>query len=147
VIARAINFLKDTKESDGLLMLNVTYRRFRISEFADSLQRYDQLMVEASLNSPVEIRLFRRIAVYNNTIHAGDLEAVSFDVDRITVSALYCDQLGLPSDYPTQLFKAATSGEYMLTHALLAWIWIQENGCEVQLPGGFVEDLYLPTPS
>ena len=143
VIASAINFLKDTKEPDALLMLNVIYRRFGISEFADSLQRYDQMMVEDSLKSPVEMRLFRRIAVYNNTPQAGDLEAVSFDVDQVTVPALYCDQLGLPSDYATQLVKAATSGEYMLTHALLAWIWIQENGCEMQLPDGFVEDLYL----
>jgi hypothetical protein len=41
------------------------------------------------------------------------------------------------------LQQAANLGDYMLPHVLLAWIWIQENGCEVSLPDGFVENLYI----
>ena len=141
VIEKAINFLADTKEPDALLMLDVMYRRFGVSKFADALQRYDQLLAEDPFEAPT-MRLFRRIAIRDNPLQAGDLELVSFDVDRITIPALYCDQRGLPFDYSAQLIKAADSGEYMLTHALLACIWIQENGCEVQLPDGFIENLY-----
>ena len=141
VVASAINFLEYTNEPDALLMLDVIHRRFGIAEFADALQRYDQLLAEEPPEAPV-MRLFRRIADHDNPLQVNDLNAVSFDVDFLTIPALYCDQLGLPFDYPAQLIKAANSGEYMLTHALLAWIWIQENGYEVQLPDGFIENLY-----
>jgi len=141
VIASAVKFLADTNEPDALLMLDVMHRRFGISEFADALSRYDQLLDEGPFEAPT-MRLFRRIAVRDNPLQAGDFESVAFDVDRITIPALYCDQRGLPVDYPAQLIKAAYSGEYMLTHALLACIWIQENGCEVQVPDGFIENLY-----
>ena len=140
-VTRAIDFLKDTDVPDALLMLNVMHRRFGIAEFADALQRYDQILAEAPPEAPV-MRLFRRIAVHENFIEATDLDAVTFDVDFLTIPALYCDRLGLPGDYVLQLTRAASSGEYMLTHALLAWIWIQENGFKLQLPKGFVEDLY-----
>jgi hypothetical protein len=142
VVASAINFLEDANEPEALLMLDGMHRRFGISEFADALQRYDQLLAQGPLEAPL-MRLFRRIAVHDNPLQTSDLESVSFDVDQITIPALYCDQLGLPFAYPTQLIKAANYGEYMLTHALLAWTWIQENGYEVQLPEGFVENLYL----
>jgi hypothetical protein len=40
------------------------------------------------------------------------------------------------------LEKAVSQGGYALTHALLAWTWIQENGCELALPYGFVDRMY-----
>ena len=48
----------------------------------------------------------------------------------------------LPDSYSSKLVEAAARGDYMLTHALLAWIWIQENSCEVELPEGFTGNLY-----
>jgi len=33
-------------------------------------------------------------------------------------------------------------GDYLLTHALLASIWWQDNGCQVPLPEGFIEAMY-----
>jgi len=141
VVASAINFLEYTNEPDALLMLDVIHRRFGIAEFADALQRYDQLLAEEPPEAPV-MRLFRRIADHDNPLQVNDLNAVSFDVDFLTIPALYCDQLELSINYATQLVQAANSGGYMLTHALLAWIWIQENVCEVQLPDGFIENLY-----
>ena len=138
-VARAIDYLKDSSEPWALLMLNVMYRRFGIAEFAGALQRYDQVLDENPPQAAI-MRVFRRIADYDN--HLQDLQAVSEEVDKITVPALYCDRLGLPTDYPEMLVGAAEQGGQLLTHALLAWIWIQDNTCEVQLPNGFVEYLY-----
>jgi len=143
-IANAVNFLNGSTEPHTLLWLDVIHRRFGITMFADALQRYDQIInarpIQASL-----LRVFRRIADYDNPLHNRDLQAVAVDLDLITVPALYCDRLGLSNDYPTILVKAANQGGYHLTHVLLAWIWIQENGCEVSLPVGFIEDLYHDT--
>jgi hypothetical protein len=67
---------------------------------------------------------------------------VTSELDVITVPALYSDRRPLPSDYTVRLQNAANQGGYPLTHVLLAWIWLQENGGEVQLPQGFIESLY-----
>ena|GEM_PF-1549579 len=138
-IANAIDFIEGSREPFVLLWLDVMHRRFGIAEFADALQRYDQVLVE---EPALDLYVFRRIADHDNPLQAEDLQALSFDVDRLTAPALYCDRLGLPADYPAMLARAVSSGGYMLTHALLAWIWIQDNGCEVPLPDDFIEDMY-----
>ncbi|MGB9959108.1 MAG: hypothetical protein ACPLKQ_01115 [Candidatus Bathyarchaeales archaeon] len=140
-VEKAIAFFKDTREPYALLWLNVIYRRFGVSEFADALQRYDQLIAEKPEQAPL-LRVFRRIAVYDNRLQAGDLQAVTAEVDLITVPALYCDRSGLPDNYTATLAKAVSRGEYMLTHALLAVIWVCENGCEGKLPKDFIESVY-----
>jgi len=119
----------------------VIHRRFGITSFADALQRYDQMLAERPEEAPL-LRVFRRIADHDNPLQAEDLEAVSTDTDNVTVPALYCDRLGLPADYPAMLDRVASLGEYKMTHVLLAWIWIQDNGCEVLLPDGFIEGVY-----
>jgi hypothetical protein len=141
VIAQAINFLKDSDEPDALMMLNVMYRRFGIEEFADALQRYDQILAQGSSEAS-RMRVFRRIADHDNPLLVGDYQALTADVDFVTVPALYCDQVGLSAGYPVVLETAKSRGDYLLTHALLAWIWLQENGCEVSLPSSFIQDLY-----
>jgi hypothetical protein len=113
----------------------------RIAEFADALQRYDQVLVEGWREAAL-LRLFRRIADYDNPLQPGDLKAVYIDIDRLTVPALYCDRLGLSPNYTATLDEAVKSGRYLLTHSLLACIWIQENGCEVPMSDGFIEDVY-----
>ena len=140
-VARAIDYLKDSSEPWALLMLNVMYRRFGIAEFAGALQRYDQMLNENPSQAAI-MRVFRRIADYYNHLQNEDLQAVSEEVDMITVPALYCDRLGLSTDYPEMFVGAAEQGGQLLTHALLAWIWIQDNSCDLQLPNGFVEYLY-----
>jgi hypothetical protein len=144
-VANAIDFFEESREPIepyGLLMLDVMYRRFGIAEFADALQLYDQELAELPEQAPL-LRVFRRIADHDNQLQAGDLEEVSKDADLITVSALYCDRLGLPSDYSELLERAVGFGDYMLPHVLLACIWIQDNGCEVPMLDGFIENLYL----
>ena len=139
-IANAIKFFEWSQEPEAMLWLDVMYRRFGIEEFADALQRFDQLYWLAE--QPSVIRMFRRIADYNNPVRVEDLMRVKSDLDFITLPALYCDRLDLPSNYLTVLEEGVSQGGYRLTHVLLAWIWIQENGCELELPDGFIEDLY-----
>jgi hypothetical protein len=120
-------------------MLNVLYRRFGITEFSDSLQRYDQLL--AANPEPIK-RIFRRIADYNNSVQPSDFNSVTDEYDVLTVPALYSDHMALPPDYPSMLTDAADRGGYLLTHVLLATIWLQDNNCEVSLPDNFTESLY-----
>jgi len=146
-VTKAINYLEKTEDSIqpyGLLFLNVIYRRFGVQEFANTLQLYDQEITEYPDQAPI-LRVFRRIADHNNQLQPEDLEAVTEDTDRITVPALYCDRLGLPSDYPTLLDAAMNMGNYLITHVFLAVIWMQENGCEVPMPNDFVENVYHAT--
>lgn len=144
-VANAVDFFEESREPIepyGLLMLDVIYRRFGIAEFADALQLYDQELAENPEQAPL-LRVFRRIADPDNQLQDRDLAVVSEDTDRITVPALYCDRVGLPNDYDALVERAVGLGGYMLPHVLLACIWIQENGCEVPMPDGFVENLYL----
>jgi hypothetical protein len=140
-IAKAIDFLKDRNEPYALLWLDVMHRRFGIAEFADALQRYDQSLTEHPEEASL-LRVFRRIADYENDVQPKDWDAVSLPSDIIITHALYCDRRELPLDYPRMLDREAIQGGYHLTHVLLSWIWVQENGCELQLPDGFVNELY-----
>jgi len=89
------------------------------------------------------MRVFRRIIDHDNPLQPGDPETVTDSTDRLIVPALYCDRLSLPKDYSEMLVRASASQDgYMLTHVLLACIWIQENDCEVELPEGFTSQLY-----
>jgi hypothetical protein len=149
-VTNAIKFFEDSPQPDqsnelyALMMLDVIYRRFGITEFADALQKYDQAIATHPQDAPI-MRVFRRIADHNNQLQPGDLQSVTYDIDRLTVPALYCDRYGLPDDYAAQLGQAANLGDYMLTHTVLAWVWIQENGCTLQLPDGFIQSLYQAT--
>ncbi len=135
----AISYFGQIQEPYALLLLNVLNRRFGITEFADSLQSYDQILAENPENAPL-LRIFRRIANYTNEAQPGDFLAVTADVDKLTIPALYSDRSSLPIDYMSELDGAVNSGGYMLTHALLATIWLQDNHCD---PGyDFRESVY-----
>lgn len=140
-IVKTIDFFEGSNEPDALLFLDIMYRRFEIPSFADALQRYDQVLADKPDQAPI-MRVFRRIADHNNILQDGDLESVSWENDILTVPALYCDRWGLPAYYTEDLVEASSHGGYALTHALLAYIWTQENGCELPLSNQFVEYLY-----
>ena len=115
-VMRAINFFQESEEPDdpyALLLLDVVNRRFGIEEFADALNRYDEIMGMLPYEAPL-MRLFRRIADYNNPFQYWDLEEVSEDVDRLTIPALYCNQLDIPRDYQSALERAFSLGGYIL---------------------------------
>jgi len=144
-IGNATSYLDTLTEPYAMLMLNVIYRRFGITEFADSLQIYDQALASSSGTDASLLRVFRRIASYDNLLQVGDMMAVTAETDKITVPALYCDQFGLYDDYPELLAQAANGEDYILTHALLATIWMQENNYQPKLPASFLEALYQDT--
>lgn len=140
-VAKAIDFLRGTREPYALLFLNVMHRRFGVEEFADALERFDEVVAERPDEAPL-LRVLRRIGDAENPIVPDDWDHVTKHTDRMLVSALYCDRLGLPDSFPEVLDRAVQQGGYFLTHALLSWVWIQENGCELALPDGFVDDMY-----
>jgi len=139
-VVNAIHFFEWSNEPEAMLWLDVMHRRFGIAEFANSLQPFDQMLYWYPSKSSA--RLFRRMADYHNPINAEDLKKVKSDLDIITLPALYCDRLDFPSNYSMLLEEGVSKGGYQLTHVLLAWIWIQENGGELELPDGFIEDMY-----
>ncbi len=141
-IANATSFLETVNEPYAMLMLNVAYRRFQIAAFADCIERYDQALIHSSFEEAQILRIFRRIAVYNNQPQISDFKAVVADIDLVTVPALYCDRSGLPENYALTLNQALNGGDYLKTHVLLATIWMQDNNYHLSMPSGFTENLY-----
>ena len=140
-VANAIDFINRTREPYALLFLDIMHRRFRVPQFADALKRYDEVLVERPQEAP-RLRVLRRMADANNPLEPDDFAHVQVHTDRILVSALYCDRLGLPPDFAEALGKGVRAGGYHATHALLAWVWVQDNRCQLAVPDGFVEDMY-----
>ncbi len=140
-VANAIAFLQATREPHALLFMGLIHRRFRIPEFADAGRRYDEALPEHPDRAPV-LRVFRRMFDANNPIELDDWQHVKIPTDRLLVSALYCDRLGLPESFAEALGRAVNEGRYAATHALLAWIWAQENRCPLAVPEGFLERMY-----
>ena len=126
VTAKAIAFLRDVREPHALLFMGLIYRRFGVEEFADTLQRFDEVLPEHPDQAPV-LRVFRRMFDANNPVQPEDWEHVTLQTDRLLIAALYCDRLGLPPVFAEALDRAASQGGYGATHALLAWIWVQEK--------------------
>ena len=140
VVANAIAFLKSAREPHALLFMGLIHRRFGVKEFANALELYDAELPNHPERAPV-LRVFRRMFDANNPIQLEDWEHVTLQTDRLLVSALYCDRLGLPESFGDALARAVSQGRYAATHALLAWVWIQENGCKLTVPAGFFEDM------
>jgi len=139
-VAKAIAFLWKAREPHALLFMGILHRRFGIEEFANALERYDEALAEHPSRAPV-LRVFRRVLDANNPLQPDDWHHVTIQTDRLLVSALYCDGLGLPPSFAEALDRAVSQGGYAATHALLAWSWVEENGCELAVPDGFVDEM------
>ena len=139
-VLKSINYLLEQTEPEAVLWLDVMNRRFGIDEFANALRNFEYLMVWSPDKSYVN--LFRRMADYGARTNLAEFGKVTNELDLITLPALYCDRLALPANYSTLLIDGANEGGYKLTHVLLGWIWLQENGGEVELPEGFIDDMY-----
>ena len=94
-VASAIDFLQGSREPHALLWLNVMHRRFGIEQFAGALEQYDKVLAERPEEAPL-LRVLRRIADANNPLQPDDWDHVKIATDRMLVSALYCDRVGLP---------------------------------------------------
>lgn len=140
-ISDSINFLKNSNEPHTLLWLDVMFRRFGIGEFSNASKEYDQIL-ENNPSQASQLRLFRRIMDYNNTLQVNDFNYIIVDLDKITLPALYCNRMNLPNDYSEKLEEAVNNGGYLLTHVLLASIWFEENGCQIPLSDNFLDRIY-----
>lgn len=139
-IAKAVSFLQSTREPHALLFMDLIYRRYGVKDFSDALARYDEVLTEHP-DAP-KLRVLRRMADVDNPLQPDDWDYVTFPKDRVLVSAMYCDQLGLPDSFAEVLAIEAKAGGYALTHALLSYVFVQDNCCPLDLPEGFVEKLY-----
>lgn len=139
VIAKGIDYLKDTRAPHALMFMTILHRRFRIEAFADAGKRYDEVIQD---HSDRVLRLFRRVFDAGNPIEPDDWDHVVTPTDRLLISALYCDRIGLPPSFAEALERAISHGGYGATHALLAWVWLNENGCQLEVPDGFVDTMY-----
>lgn len=137
-IARLAQFLDRSalSEPHALLFLDMVYRWFGGERYADALKRYDRTLVTRPAEANV-LRLFRRIMDHGSPFDPTDLATLETDFDPLTARALHCDRLNLGAEYITQLLDTASQGGYQLTHAVLAWAWLEENRCVLDLPQGF----------
>jgi hypothetical protein len=140
-VANAIRFVNRTREPYGLLFMDLIHRRFRVPQFADALKRYDEVTAERPKEAAL-LRVLRRAGDAANPLRPDDWDHVQIHTDQILVSALYCDRLGLPPAFADALGKGVRAGGYHATHALLAWIFVQDNRCKLVVPDGFVEEMY-----
>jgi len=138
-IRKAIDYLQQATHPHALMFMTILHRRFRIEEFADAGKRYDALLPG---HPDRVLRLFRRIFDADNPIDPEDLEHVVSPTDRLIISALYCDRIGLPDTFAEALARAVSQGGYGATHALLAWVWLNDNSYKLDVPDGFVEEMY-----
>jgi hypothetical protein len=138
VTANAIAFLQAAREPHALLFMGLIHRRFGVPEFANARALYDEVLPMHPDRAPV-LRVFRRMFDAQNPIRLEDWEHVTIPTDRLLVSALYCDRLGLPDSFAEALERAVSQGRYAATHALLAWIWIEENRHPLSVPAGFFD--------
>jgi hypothetical protein len=140
-VANGIDFVNRTREPYGLLFMDLMHRRFGVPQFADALARFDEVLAERPKEAPL-LRVLRRMADADNPLRPDDWDHVQIHTDRVLVSALYCDRLGLPASFADVLVRGVRAGGYHATHALLAWIWIRDNRCELAVPDEFAEEIY-----
>jgi hypothetical protein len=140
-VANGIRFVNHTREPYGLWFMSMMHRLFGVPEFADALQRYDEVVAERPNEAPV-LRVLRRLNDANNPLRPDDWDYVKIHTDQILTTALYCDRLGFPPSYAEVLERGVKAGGYHATHVLLAWVWLQDNRCKLVVRDGFVEDMY-----
>jgi len=140
-VAGAIDFLTRAREPHALLFMGLIHRRFGVEAFANTLALYDEELPKHPERAPV-LRVFRRMFDAENPIVPEDWDHVTIQTDRLLITALYCDRLGLPESFAEALERAVAQGGYAATHALLTWIWTQENGCQLNVPEDFLERMF-----
>ena len=141
-IVNAINYLQKATHPHALMFMTILHRRFGIKEFADAGERYDAVLPQQPPEDIPVLRVFRRIFDANNPIVPEDWDHVIIPTDRLIISALYCDRLGLPPEFADAMQRAVSQGGYGLTHAVLAWAWIQDNNYKLELPEGLLEEMF-----
>lgn len=144
-IRNAIAYLQQVRHPHALMFMTILHRRFRIEEFADAGKRYDEVLPEQPPDKQPVLRVFRRVFDAENPLVPDDWDHVTIPTDRLIISALYCDRIGLPDSFAEALQRAVRQGGYGRTHAVLAWAWIQDNQYDLEVPDGFLEEMFSTT--
>lgn len=135
-IDRAIAFLADPAHlygHAGYYFVYFLHRRFGIEALADLPDRYRSF--RASGPRPARgVDLFERLIDPEARLRQERLADVDHPADRMTIAALYCDQLPVSEGYESVLREMSSKGGYELTHAALAIAWLDENGCGAHPP-------------
>ena len=66
-VANGLTFINATREPYGLWFLGVIHRRCGVPEFADALERYDEVLAERPQEAPL-LRVLRRALDANNPL-------------------------------------------------------------------------------
>jgi hypothetical protein len=135
--ARAGALLASDRWSDpfALILSDTLYRRFAVEALSTSARRFAEF--RAAHPEVAWVDVFRRLIDPGQKARREWLDAAPGGVrglDRLTVLALYCDQVPPPADYPALLEKGRAEGGYALTHVALALIWLRENDCRIVEP-------------
>ena len=141
-LARLAQWLDNSalNEPQALLFLNIVHRWFGGERYADALTRYDGTLVTHARQAHV-LRLFRRLMDRASPLDPQDFTMLTTNFDPLTARALHCDRLDLGAEYAKHLLDTASEGGYPLTHAALAWAWLEENRCVLDIPQGFENGL------
>ena len=120
--------------------MGMMHRLFGVPEFADALELYDEEMPAHPERAPV-LRVLRRLIDANNPLQPDDWDHVLIHTDRILARRSIAIDWAFPST-SRKRSRREVSGGYHATHVLLAWIWMQDNRCQLAVRDGFVEDMY-----
>jgi hypothetical protein len=135
--ARAAALLASDRWSDpfALILSDTLYRRFAVETLSTSARRFAEF--RAAHPEVAWVDVFRRLIDPGQKARPEWLDPATGGVrglDRLTVLALYCDEVPPPTDYLALLEKGRAEGGYALTHVALALIWLRENGCRLVEP-------------
>jgi len=97
-----------------------------INHYMDSM-----LLSESRNNNDIGLQMLQYYRLVDETYQIDDsLFKDPFNLNRITLPALYCDQYKMESKkYFEFLKKKCVKDDYSATHVLLALIWLEENDC------------------
>jgi hypothetical protein len=139
---RLAQYLDDMalQEPHALLILSIAQRWYGGERYADVLERYDREVAKRPQSAHV-LRLLRRLIEPTSPLSQEDLERLDTDFDPLTTRALHCDRLGSEAGLEPLLQEGRRQGGYPLTHAALAWAWMLDNGCPLELPVDFESGL------
>lgn len=116
------------------------------NKYPEIIKEASSVWVNAQLSASTEVELlFTKLRNPNFQLTDNMLMQVlnMRDTDAMTIRALYCNQFELGDDYIDLLKNEAGIGNYQASHALLALIWLRQNGCLKNINLSLVENLII----